>query len=264
MKTTVTKETELFAKYLQAKNYSQRTIDQYVSILKKFLRHFRKTPNRINADEIVEYLSQFNQRNTIAATRGALMNYYTHVVNQPNKFKQIPYPKKENRVPQVMPKELVVDRINSIVNTKHRMMVSVIYGAGLRLSELLNLRITDIDGTKSTLFIRSGKGKKDRVVPVSEKLIRDLRTYFKEYMPTSYLFEGQNRGRYSSTSVQNICRKYMKCNPYLLRHCHATHLIESGVDVSEVSKRLGHAKIQTTMIYNHIATTHNPVTLLAA
>lgn len=264
MSTTVTKEVRLFENALKAKNYSPRTIEQYCSILKKFLRYFRKTPTRISSDEIVDYLSQFNQRNTIASTRGALMNYYHHVVGQTKKFKKIPYPKKENRVPQVMSQEVVIERISSIENIKHRMIISVLYGAGLRLSELLDLRLTDIDGNRKTVFVRSGKGKKDRVVPISDKLIQELRQYFKEYRPTSNLFEGQHGGRYSSTSVQNICRKHLKCNPHLLRHSHATHLIESGVDVSEVSKRLGHAKLETTMVYNHIATTFNPITLLAA
>lgn len=254
----------MFASALKAKNYSKRTIEQYFSILKKFLLRFNKPAKRISSDEIIEYLSTFKERNTIAHTRGALLNYYTHVVGQPNKFKRIPYPKKEQRIPKILSKETVIERINSIDNLKHRMIVSVLYGAGIRLSELLDMRITDIDGKRNTLFIRSGKGNKDRVVPVSSKLINDLRKYFKQYRPTSNLLEGQNGGRYSSTSVQKICRKYMKCNPHLLRHCNLTHLVESGVDVSEVSKRAGHANIQTTMIYNHIATTFNPVTLLAA
>ncbi len=264
MKTTVAKEVNSFERALKVKNYSPRTIEQYCSILKKFLRHFRTTPKRISSDEIVEYLSQYQERNTLAATRGALQNYYKHVVGQPNKFDRIAYPKKEHKVPQVISQETVIERINSIHNLKHRMIVSVLYGSGIRLSELLDLRITDIDGNRNTLFVRSGKGAKDRVVPVSSKLINDLRQYFKQYRPMSYLFEGQKGGRYSSTSVQNICRKYMKCNPHLLRHCNLTHLVESGVDISEVSKRAGHAKLDTTMVYNHIATTFNPVTLLAA
>ncbi len=262
--TTITKEAERFANALKAKNYSPRTIEQYCSIIKKFLRHFKTSPNRINSEQIVEYLSKFKERNTIAQTRGALMNYYDHVVGQPMKFKAIPYPKKENRVPQVISQEAIIKRINSVGNMKHRMIVSVLYGSGIRLSELLDLRITDIDGQRNTLFVRHGKGGKDRVVPISSKLVQDLREYYRQFLPKQYLFEGQFGGRYTGTSVQNICRKYMKCNPHLLRHCNLTHLVESGVHISEVSKRAGHTKLETTMVYNHIATTFNPITLLAA
>jgi len=130
---------------------------------------------------------------------------------------------------------------------------------------MLNLRLTDIDGNRRTIFVRHGKGGKDRVVPVSKKLITELREYFLEYRPKKHLFEGQTNTRYSHGSVQKICRKYMNCNPHLLRHCNLTHLIESGVHISEVSKRAGHSKIETThSTYSHITTTFNPITILAA
>lgn len=255
---------EIFNASLRAKNYSDRTIEQYSSIIKKFISHHKKSPENITSDEIVIWLSRLKSSSSKRQYVGALRNFYKHVIGQPQKFNRVPYPKKEKKIPQVISQEVVVERIRSISNTKHRMIVSVLYGAGLRLSELLDLRLTDIDGNRNTLFVRHGKGGKDRVVPISQKLVQELRSYYKEYRTTEYLFEGQYGGRYTGTSVQNICKRYMKCNPHLLRHCHATHLIESGVDVSEVSKRLGHAKVETTMIYNHIATTFNPVTLLAA
>jgi len=254
---------EMFNANLKAKNYSERTIEQYSSIINKFIGHYKKSPENITSDEIVFYVSEMNSSSAKRQTVGALRNFYTHVIGQPNKFKRIPYPRKEKKVPQVMSQETVISRINQILNMKHRMIVSVLYGAGLRLSELLDLRLTDIDGNRNTLFIRHGKGGKDRVVPISNKLIEDLRKYYKEYRPTSFLFEGQFGGRYTGTSVQNICKRYMKCNPHLLRHCNLTHLIESGVHISEVSKRAGHSKIETThSTYSHIATTFNPVTLL--
>ena len=142
------------------------------------------------------------------------------------------------------------------------MIVSVLYGSGIRLSEMLDLRLNDIDGDRNTIFVRNGKGGKDRVVPVSNNLIQDLREYYRLYRPKSFLFEGHGGGRYSATSVQNICRKFIGCNPHMLRHCNLTHLVESGVHLSEVSKRAGHSKVETTMIYNHIATTFNPITVI--
>lgn len=256
---------EIFNASLMAKNYSDRTIEQYSSIIKKFIAHHKKSPVNITSDEIVIWLSRLKSSSSKRQYVGALRNFYKYVIGQPQKFKRVPYPKKEKKIPQVMSQEVVVERIRSISNRKHKMIVSVLYGAGLRLSELLNLRLTDIDGNRNTLFVRHGKGGKDRCIPVSEKLIQDLREYYRQYRPKKLLFEGQFGGRYSETSVQNICRKHMKCNPHLLRHANLTHLIESGVHISEVAKRAGHSKISTTHdTYSHIATTFNPITLLAA
>lgn len=255
---------ELFNANLKAKNYSERTISMYSCVIKKFIKTHGKSPENITSDEIVIYISKLKSSSAKRQAVGALRNFYTHVVGQSNKFKKIPYPKKDKKLPQIMSQQVVAERIRSIENLKHRMIISVLYGSGIRLSELLDLRITDIDGQRNTLFVRHGKGGKDRVVPISSKLVQDLREYYKQFLPRQYLFEGQFGGRYTGTSVQNICRKYMKCNPHLLRHCNLTHLVESGVHISEVSKRAGHAKLETTMVYNHIATTFNPITLLAA
>lgn len=262
--TTVTKEGQKFESALRAKNYSERTISCYVSVVKKFLRHFRKTPIRISADEINNWIALHREGSTKAQIRGALLNYYSHVVGQKKKFDKIPHPKKDKKLPNVLSQEVVVSRINAIENIKHKAIISVLYGAGVRREELLNLRLSDIDKFRRTIHVHNGKGAKDRIVPVSENLLELLRKYYRLYKPKEFLFEGQFGGRYSGTSVVKICKKYIKTNPHNLRHCHATHLIESGVDVSEVSKRLGHAKLETTMVYNHIASTFNPITLLAA
>jgi len=253
---------EIFDANLTAKNYSQRTIEQYSSIIKRFISYHKKSPENITSDEIVVYLSDLKSSSSKRQHVGALRNFYTHVVGQPNKFKKIPYPKKHKKLPQIMSQQVVVERVSSIDNLKHRMIVSVLYGSGIRLSELLDLRVTDIDGGRNTIFVRHGKGGKDRVVPVSNNLIQDLREYYRLYRPKSFLFEGHGGGRYSATSVQNICRKFIGCNPHMLRHCNLTHLVESGVHLSEVSKRAGHSKVETTMIYNHIATTFNPITVI--
>jgi len=254
---------EIFNANLNAKNYSQRTIEQYSSIIQKFISYHKKSPENITSEEIVIYLSRLNSSSAKRQHIGALINFYTHVIGQPNKFKRIPYPKKDKKLPKILSKQEVISRIKSIQNIKHRMIVSVLYGSGIRLSELLDLRLNDIDGDRNTIFVRHGKGGKDRVVPVSNNLIQDLREYYRQYRPESFLFEGQNGGRYSSTSVQNICKKYMRCNPHSLRHANLTHLIESGVHISEVSKRAGHSKIETThSTYSHIATTFNPVTTI--
>lgn len=254
----------MFEAHLRAKNYAATTVRTYSSIVRQFLRHFRTTPVRISADQITGWIAAHHAGATKAQLRGALLNYYTHVVGQPKKFDRIPQPKKEKKLPVIMSQQVVVQRINAITNVKHRAIVSVLYGAGLRRQELIDLRITDIDKFRRTIHIHGGKGAKDRIVPVSEKLLQLLRDYYRQYRPAHFLFEGETGGQYSAQSVRQICQRHMQCHPHQLRHCHATHLVESGVHVSEVSKRLGHAKLETTMVYNHIATTFNPITLLAA
>lgn len=259
--TTVAKEVQKFETALKARNLAKSTVVTYSSIVRKFLRHYRTTPKRISSQQITEWMAQHGNGATKAQIRGALLNYYSYVVGQPRKFDSVPVPQREKTLPVIMAQEEVVKRISKIRNLKHRAIISVLYGAGLRRSEL---RISDIDKFRRTIHIHAGKGAKDRIVPVSEKLLVLLREYYRQYQPQEFLFEGQKGGRYSSQSMLKICYRYMNVNPHNLRHCHATHLIENGVDVSEVSKRLGHTKLQTTMVYNHIATTHNPVTLLAA
>lgn len=258
----ITKQVKTFAISLRAKNYSERTISCYVSILRSFLSHFRTSPYRISSNEITEWIATYKSGSTKAQIRGCLKNYYTHVVRQPRKFDYIPNPKREQKLPAIIDRDKIVLRIDRIQNIKHRAMVSVLYGLGLRRSELLDLLVSDIDGTRKTVHIRSGKGKKDRVLQVSDTLLDLLRNYYRVYRPSTYLFEGASCDRYSSASLAKICKNHIGINPHGLRHCNATHLIEAGMDVSEVSKRLGHSKLETTMIYNHISATHSQISLV--
>jgi len=258
----ITKQVKTFAISLRAKNYSDRTISCYVSILRSFLSHFKISPNRITSDEITEWIASHDNGSTKAQIQGCLKNYYTHVVGQPRKFDYIPSTKRELKLPKVIDRDRLVLRIDRIRNIKHRAMVSVLYGLGLRRSELLDLLVSDIDGTRKTVHVRSGKGKKDRILQVSDSLLDLLRNYYRTYRPSTYLFEGASGGRYSPNSLAKICKTHIGINPHGLRHCNATHLIEAGMDVSEVSKRLGHSKLQTTMIYNHISTTHSQISLV--
>lgn len=263
-KITIKEQVRLFVIVMTAQEKAESTKRSYVSVLRKFLWYFKKHPKDITSHDITEWMTKHDAPATKAQVRGALLNYYKYVVGQYKVFDQVPVPKQAKKLPVIMAQEVVVQRINAIENIKHRAIVSVLYGAGLRRDELLNLRISDIDKFRETFHIHYGKGAKDRIVPVSKNLLILLREYSRLYKPKHYLFEGRKRRKYSPQSVLKVCWKYMKVNPHNLRHCHATHLVEAGVHISEVSKRLGHAKLETTMVYNHIATTHNPITLLAA
>jgi site-specific recombinase XerD len=149
--------------------------------------------------------------------------------------------------------------IDLTTNQKHKCIIKLLYGCGLRLSELLNLKITDIDSGNMVVHIQNSKGNKDRVVMLSNQLLQDLREYFLVYKPKEYLIEGQGGGIYSEKSVQNVVKDAAKragikkqVTPHVLRHSFATHLLENGTDIRYIQQLLGHSSIKTTEIYTHI------------
>jgi integrase/recombinase XerD len=249
---------DLFHVHLAAKAYSLATIRQYASLLGNFLDVFAVSPVNIGADEIVRYISLLKSSSHKAQCRGALQNFYVHVIGQSKKFDRVPHPKKEHHLPVIMDQDDLVANLRAIPNIKHRAMLSLLYSAGLRRQELLDLRIKDIDGKRGMLFIRQSKGAKDRSVPISTNMLVLLRSYFTDYRPSLFLFNGAAGRAYSATSLGKICEKYLGCNPHLLRHCHATHLAEMGLELGTLSKRLGHTSIKTTMIYHHVMKERNP------
>lgn len=165
----------------------------------------------------------------------------------------------EFKIPKVFSQQDIKAMLNVCENIKHKAILTTIYSCGLRLSELTNLMIKDIDSTQMTITIRQGKGNRDRVVVLSEKLLLLLRDYFVEYKPKEYLFEGQSGGKYSERSVQQVLKQTLakaKINKegsvHTLRHSYATHLIEQGTDIRFVQELLGHKNIKTTLIYTHL------------
>lgn len=165
----------------------------------------------------------------------------------------------EFKIPVVFSQQEIKLMLNSSENLKHKAILATVYSCGLRVSELTNLKITDINSDAMTVTIRQGKGSSDRVVVLAEKLLVLLRNYFKEYKPKEYLFEGRHKGRYSERSVQQLLKQILvksKINKqgsvHTLRHSYATHLIEQGTDVRFVKDLLGHKSLKTTMIYTHL------------
>ncbi len=262
--TTVNEQLALFENAMKARRLADSTRRSYKAVVREFLRHFRTNPKDITSAQITEWLARYTSGATIAQKRGTLYNYYKYVVGQYKKFDMVPKPKQDKKLPVILSQETIQLRLNRITNLKHKAIISILYGAGLRRAELLNLKPEDIDKFRTTIHVHRGKGAKDRIVPISENVLTLLRAYYRQYKPRVWLFEGRKRQQYSPQSVLKICKQYMRVSPHNLRHCHATHLIEAGVDVSDVSKRLGHAKLETTMVYNHISTTFNPITLLSA
>ena len=178
----------------------------------------------------------------------------------PNRFYNIERPRKDKKLPIVLSKDNVKKIIEHTNNIKHRCIVSLLYSAGLRRSELLNLKLSDIDSSRMLVFIKDAKGNKDRYTLLSTNILNDLRLYYKEWKPTTYLFEGQKNEQYSAASVGKIVTEAAikagikkRVSPHTLRHSFATHLLESGTDLRYIQLLLGHSSTKTTEIYTHVA-----------
>jgi site-specific recombinase XerD len=172
------------------------------------------------------------------------------------KLRNIEYPRSEKKLPKIIDKEFLLEKIEGIQNLKHKAIISLAYSTGMRVSEVCNLKVKDIDSKRMLINVNKAKGRKDRVVPLSKNILMLLRTYYKEYRPETYLFKGQTKDRYSPRSCGQIVKKYIghDFHFHLLRHSHATALLESGVDLRLIQKQLGHNSSKTTEIYTHVST----------
>lgn len=245
--------------YLKSKNYAKSSIDSYLSCAYNFLYHFKKSPQNITIQEIRIFLSELSyagQKQTV----GALRILYSEIVPQPRKLGKIQYPRKPSTLPKVFSREEIDRILFKTSNIKHKCMIHLGYSSGLRLSEVLNLKPTDILSDRMQIFVKGGKGMKDRYTVLSKHTLQLLRSYYKEYRPSKYLFEGQNGGKYSSTSVQNIMRKTTRKGTFhTLRHSFATHLIEQGTPTIIVQMLMGHNSPKTTEIYTKLAKIENVI-----
>ena len=198
--------------------------------------------------------------NTLHSRINALKFYYEQVLSRPRFFWEIPRPKKPIQLPKVLSKEEIALLLRAIGNLKHKTMLMLGYGCGLRVSEITGLRLTDIDEDRRLLIIRKGKGKKDRVISLSPAMLIMLRNYREKYKPADYLFEGQRAGSsYSVRSLESIIHAAKEKagikkagSMHMLRHSFATHLLDKGTDVVFIQKLLGHNDIKTTLRYLHI------------
>lgn len=258
---------EDFVRKLQLKRYSNNTIRTYVLFFERFINHYRQVEvNELNEVHIRQYLSLLVERGMSNSYINQMVNaikfYYEMVLDMPNRYYEIERPIKEQRLPKVISKEEVLAIIENTNNIKHKCIVSLIYSAGLRRSELINLKITDIDSNRMAIRLDGAKGNKDRYTLLSKRVLEDLRVYFKIWRPREYLFEGYGGGPYGAKSVANIIKRAAwkagikrKVTPHVLRHSFATHLLESGIDLRNIQELLGHNSLKTTEIYAHVATT---------
>ena len=257
---------ESYLKKLELKCYAGNTVRTYVSCFETFINHYAdRELDQLNENDIRLYLQKLIREQCsnsyINQAINAIKFYYEVVLEMPNRFYAVERPRKEEKLPEVLAKEEVLGIIANTNNIKHRCIVSLLYSAGLRRSEVLNLAPGDIDSKRRLIKVRSGKGNKDRYTILSAKLLQDLRSYFQEWRPGTYLFEGPKGQRYSAESVVKIVKRAAKkagirkpVSPHMLRHSFATHLLEGGTDLRYIQVLLGHKSSKTTEIYTHVAT----------
>lgn len=260
------KKIRQFEKWMQQKRLSINTVNTYSEVTCFFLRYNQLKQKPIS----VRLIEQFNydfivKPNKSISYENQCINgikKYLEYTNTPFENFDIERPKKERKLPEVLSKEEIKDILDSIQNLKHKTLLTLIYSAGLRIGEALNIRINDIDSRRMIFHIKSAKGKKDRYTLLSNNFLELLRLYYKTYKPKEYLFEGQKGGTYSTSSAQNILKKAAKISNIIkpitlhtLRHSFATHLLENGTDIRYIQTLLGHSSPKTTMIYTHVSET---------
>ncbi|MFT4062515.1 MAG: tyrosine-type recombinase/integrase [Edaphocola sp.] len=255
-------EFQKFQNMLTLKGYSPNTIRTYSIEFAQLLYLLKDLPvQNLSAERLQSYFLYCHKdlklsENQIHSRINAIKFYYEQVLHQSKMFFDIPRPKK----PLLLPKSLNTDEVKRLFavteNLKHRLVLQLCYGMGLRVSEIVNLKISDIDSKDMKVCVSRGKGKKDRFVNLPNIVLEDLRKYYKEYLPKDFLFEGQFGGQYSVRSAQLVFKEAMKkakINKQIgihgLRHSYATHLLEFGTDITFIQKLLGHNDIKTTMIY---------------
>lgn len=250
---------EKFKKNLKLKNYAPRTIEVYSHYVNEFVINSPKTPSDLTKTDLKTYLVNYSycsvsQQNQIIS---ALKFYYMHILNIKRLDTiELQRPRCTRQLPRVIDKDLCLSTIKNIKNVKHRALLGITYGCGLRRSEALNMKIEDIDSNRMLILVRQSKGNKDRYVPLNSFLLNMLRDYYKKYHPKTYLFNGSGNICYSAASMVNVVKRYFgnDAHPHLLRHSFATHLLEAGVDLRIIQTLLGHKSSKTTEIYTHVST----------
>lgn len=259
-------ELKKYIEELQLKGYSINTIRTYRNEFIQLLI-ILKNKNVIDCDEnkIRSYfLYCINtlklSENTLQSRINAIKFYFEKVLKRKKFFYEIPRPKKHSILPKHINNQDIKKLFEVTQNLKHNTMLKLCYGMGLRVSEIVNLKIQHIDSKNMQVFIERAKGKKDRYVNLPETILEQLRMYFKEYKPKEYLFEGQYGGQYSARSVQLVFKNAMKgakinksVGIHSLRHSFATHLLENGTDIRFIQELLGHKDIKTTLIYTQVS-----------
>jgi integrase/recombinase XerD len=251
---------------LRIRNYSPTTLKSYIGAVARMARHFGTPPDRLRPQDIRAWQLHLVEKqkvswSTFNGAVCALRFLYGTTLGRPEMVERIPFARRELPLPVVLSQREVLRLLSVVTNPKHLTMLMVAYGAGLRTSELRALRVRDIDSERMVIHIRRSKGHKDRFVPLSPKLLEQLRTYWRACHPRDVLFPGRDPARrMGATAFRMLCRRAARraqitkrVHPHLLRHSFATHLLEAGVDVRTIQVLLGHSSLRTTARYTHVS-----------
>lgn len=255
-----------FSKLLTIKGYSKNTIAVYRSQLQLYKNVFgvNNWENQTNKNLLENCFALISKKQMAYSTQkqllGALKLFYKELYNRTINLNSLRPTRKAFQLPVVLSTNEVKRLIEATNNVKHKAILTTVYSLGLRSGELLNLKISALDGDRNLITIRNAKGKKDRVVVFPQRLKQTLRVYYKKYRPQVYLFEGQKGHNYSQSSLSALFKQALKranikknATMHSLRHSFATHLLENGTDIRIIQQLLGHKNIQTTQIYTHVS-----------
>ena len=267
---------------LRIRNYAPTTVDCYIRSVADFAKHFNKRPDQLGPEEIRSWQlhllneKQVKQSTYIQAVCG-LRFFYSHTLNRKVEIERIPLPRREKKLPIILSKEEVKALLTAPRNLGHRAILAAMYGTGLRVSEVTRLKVHDLDRGRGVIWVRGGKGRKDRQVMLAEPLREVLAAYWRWKRPGEWLFPGSKAGCPLTTkAVFFTCRKAAKLagiakpvHPHSLRHAFATHLLDDGVNLVVIQKLLGHADIRTTARYLHVSdaairSTRSPLEMLGS
>jgi len=259
---------QTFRQWMQQRRYADQTIKTYTSMLDTFLSNF---PERKIEDINIRDIEDFNYYHVIgkdfsASYQNQMINaiklFYLKMLGINFELKELERPRKGRPLPKVIPKDYVKEMLQRIPNIKHKAALTLVYSLGLRRGELLNIKLSDLSSKTHTLAVRNAKGNKDRVLPVPNKVMELIISYYRIYRPSVWLFEGYKSGKkYSATSLSRIFHRYLSVvlknhnfTLHCLRHSFATHLLEGGTDLRYIQEMLGHKSSRTTEIYTHVST----------
>lgn len=253
---------------LQIRNFSIHTQRAYIRYIAKFAKHYGRSPDRISFEEIRKYQAYlvYHLRvspGTITQVVSALRFLYRVTLKRPWIIEMIPFPKTQKKLPQVITREQVAQLLGSVKSLKYRAMLTTCYAAGLRVAEVVHLRVKDIDSKRMVIRVRQGKNRRDRYVPLSKNHLALLREYWYAKKPSDWLFPNQRdlNCPLVTRTLQRVCTRARKAcglpksvTCHTLRHSYATHLLEDGVDVRTIQVILGHASLRSTARYTHVST----------
>lgn len=257
---------------LERRNFAETTKECYIRAVEDFARYFKRPPDQLGPEHIRQFQAHlFTMRrmapNTVNQRLAALRFFFVKTLHRPWNAAETPYPRKVVRLPIILSQEEVARLIDSAVVPFHRVVLMTLYATGVRRAELTHLKVTDIDSDRMIVRIRGGKGRKDREVMLSDRLLEALRDHWRRHKPKEWLFPG---GRWHTSSkpittkvAWHACQQAAKraglekkVHPHILRHCFATHLLEAGADLRTIQMLLGHSDLEETTIYLHVSKRH--------